>query len=350
MRPARLEGTWAISGTEVGKGPVYGRVVVKQASGTADEFTSETTLIYAQTGERVTRTGQAIVYTGFQWRGRSAVNGVENSDLREVMFVDRDWRTIQGRWFTGAYDEIGFDVRLDRVGGEPRVLGTERMSLRAGATGQSFRVYGVNLPASLQPADIDLGPGIRVTGVSDVTADAARVTVDIASTAVVGPRDVFIAGSRAKGPAVYDSIDAIKVTPTWAMARVGGGAFPKALAQFEARAFDNGPDDRADTPDDVDLGLVPATWSLEEFAATYDDDDVKFVGQIDAKTGLFTPNIDGPNPARRGSRNNIGDVYAVAIYTPEAADGKPAKTLRARAHLLVTVPLYMRWEEPGTGR
>ena len=350
MRPARVEGTWAISGTEVGKGPVYGRVVVKQASGTPDEFTSETTLIYAQTGERVTRTGQAIVYTGFQWRGRSSVNGVENSDLREVMFVDRDWRTIEGRWFTGAYDEIGLDVRLDRVGGEPRVLGTERMSLRAGTTGQSFRVYGVNLPASLQPSDVDFGPGITVTGVNEVTADAARVTVDVASTAVAGPRDVFVAGSRAKGPAVYDSIDAIKVTPAWAMARVGGGAFPKALAQFEARAFDNGPDNRADTADDVDLGLVPVTWSLEEFAATYDDDDVKFVGQIDAKTGLFTPNVDGPNPARRGSRNNIGDVYAVAIYTPEPTEGKPATTLRARAHLLVTVPLYMRWEEPGTGR
>jgi quinohemoprotein amine dehydrogenase len=350
MRPARLEGTWAISGTEVGKGSVYGRMVLKPAAHAPDEFTSDITLIYAQTGERVTRTGQGIVYTGFQWRGRSSVSGVESSDLREVMFVDRDWRTIEGRWFTGGYDEIGLDIRLDRVGTEARVLGSERMALRAGAAGQTFRIYGVNLPAGLQATDIDLGPGITVTGVSDVTPDVASVTVNVDSSALVGPRDIFLAGSRAKGPAVYDSIDAIKVTPTWAMARVGGGVFPKALAQFEARAFDNGPDNRADTPDDIDLGLVPATWSLEEFAATYDDDDVKFVGQMDAKTGLFTPNVDGPNPARRGSRNNIGDVYAVAVYTPEATDGKPAKTLRARAHLLVTVPLYMRWEEPGSGR
>jgi quinohemoprotein amine dehydrogenase len=142
----------------------------------------------------------------------------------------------------------------------------------------------------------------------------------------------------------------LKVTPAWAMARVGGAAFPKALAQFEARAFDNGPDNRPDTPDDIDLGLVPVTWSLEEFAATYDDDDVKFVGTIDAKTGLFTPNVDGPNPARKGSRNNIGDVYAVATYTAEPMTGAAAKTLRARAHLLVTVPLYMVWEEPGAPR
>jgi quinohemoprotein amine dehydrogenase len=349
MRPARLEGTWALSGHELGKGPVYGQVVVKQGS-SPEEFSSETTLIYAQTGKRVVRGGEAIVYTGFQWRGRSSVNGVEDSDLREVMFVDRDWRTIEGRWFTGGYDEIGLDVRLDRIGSEPRVLGTERMSLRAGSSRQSFRLYGANLPATLQPADVDFGPGITVTAVSDVTSDAATVTVDVAPNAAVGPRDVFVSGSRTKGPAVFDSIDAIKVTPTWAMARVGGVAFPKAVAQFEARAFDSGPDNRVDTADDIDLGIVPATWSMEEFAATYDDDDIKYVGQIDAKTGLFTPNVDGPNPQRRGSRNNVGDVYAVATYTPEAVDGKPAKTLRARAHLLVTVPLYMRWEEPGTGR
>jgi quinohemoprotein amine dehydrogenase len=131
------------------------------------------------------------------------------------------------------------------------------------------------------------------------------------------------------------------------MARVGGVRFPKALAQFEARAFDNGADNRPDTPDDIDLGVIDATWSLEEFTATYDDDDIKFVGEIDTKTGLFTPAVDGPNPARKGERNNIGDVYVVATYMPQAADATGgAKPLRARAHLLVTVPLYMRWEPP----
>ena len=231
------------------------------------------------------------------------------------MFVDRDWRTIEGRWFTGAYDEIGLDVRLDRIGNEPRVLGTERTALRVGSTGQSFRIYGANLPSTLQAADIDLGPGITVTGVANVAPDQA--TSPSMSLALRQPACAIcsLPDPAQRAAAIYDSVDALKVTPAWAMARVGGAVFPKALAQFEARAFDNGPDNRPDTPDDIDLGLVPATWSLEEFAATYDDDDVKFVGTIDAKTGLFTPNVDGPNPARRGSRNNIGDVYAVATYT-----------------------------------
>ena len=46
------------------------------------------------------------------------------------------------------------------------------------------------------------------------------------------------------------------------------------------------------------------TWSIEEYTATYDDDDKDFVGSIDAPTGLFTPNLDGPNPKRRNSANN----------------------------------------------
>ena len=360
MRPARLEGTWTVTGSQTGKGPVYGRVQLRAVPNATDEFTTEMALVYARTGERVTRTGQAIVYTGYQWRGRSAPSAApstgdggstaEGDALREVMFVDRDWRTIEGRWFTGSHDEIGLDVKMERVGSEPRVLGAERTALRAGGGPQTFRIYGINLPATLQATAIDLGPGVTVTSVSNVSSDQASITVDVAANAVPGMRDLFLAGSRARGVAIYDSVDAIKVTPAWAMARVGGAVFPKALAQFEARAFDNGPDNRPDTADDIDLGLVPATWSLEEFAATYDDDDVKFVGQIDAKTGLFTPNLDGPNPARRGSRNNVGDVYAVATYVAEPAGGKPGQSLRARGHLLVTVPLYMRWEEPGSSR
>lgn len=351
MRPARLEGSWLVAASETGKGPAYGRVQVKPVPSTTDEFTTEITLVYARTGERVTRTGQAIIYTGFQWRGRSSQGGNDETALREVMVVDRDWRTIEGRWFTGSYDELGLDVRLERVGSEPRVLGTDRTAVRVGATNQTLKLYGANLPPTLQASDVDLGPGVTVERVTGVTPDEATLTINVAATAVPGARDLFVAGaSRSRALAVYDSMDTLKVSPAWAMARVGGAVFPKGLAQFEARAFDSGADGKADTPDDIDLGLVPATWALEEYTAIYGDDDVKFVGAIDAATGRFTPNIDGPNPARQGSRNNIGDVYAVATYTPESTDGKPAKPLRARGHLLVTVPLYMRWEPPGGSR
>ena len=359
VRPVRLDGTWALSGWELGKGAIYGTVTIAVDPASPDEFTTSTTYRVARTGATVTRTGRAIVYTGFQWRGRSTA--AEDASLREVMMIDRDWRRMEGRWFTGGYDELGLDIRLDRVGSETRILGTDRTALKQGAAGQQLKIYGQNIPATLRPADIDLGPGLTVSQIVNAAPDVATVTVDAAATATPGMRDLFVAGaSRQRALAVFDKIDSIKVKPDWAMARVGGVAFPKALAQFEAWAFSNGPDGRADTPDDIELGLVDAQWSMEEFAATYDDDDIKFVGAIDTRTGRFTPNIDGPNPARSGSRNNIGDVWVVARQTADAVGEKPATTLRARAHLLVTVPLYMRFDpsagppepprRPGTGQ
>ena len=348
MRPARLDGTWALNGWELGKGPIYGRVSIAADPSVPDEFTTTMTYRVARTGETVERTGRAIVYTGFQWRGRSTA-AADDSALREVMFIDREWRHMEGRWFTGGYDEIGLDVKLDRVGSDVRVLGTDRTALRQGAAGQELKIYGANLSSSLRPADIDLGAGITVTRVAGVTPDIATVTVDVAANAPTGMRDLFVAGAaRPRALAVFDRVDSIKVKPDWAMARVGGAAFPKALAQFEAWGYSNGPDGRTDTADDIELGLVDVTWSMEEYAATYDDDDVKFVGTLDAKTGRFTPNVDGPNPARSGSRNNIGDVWVVARHNVEAAADKPASTHRARAHLLVTVPLYMRFD-PSAG-
>jgi quinohemoprotein amine dehydrogenase len=360
MRRARLDGTWALSGWELGKGAIYGQVTVAVDPATPDEFTTTATYRVARTGETITRTGRAIVYTGFQWRGRSTT-AAENSAMREVMMIDRDWRHMEGRWFNGGYDELGIDIKLDRVGAETRILGTDRTALRKGAAAQEIKIYGSNLPSTLRAADIDLGPGVTVTRVVNVAADVATIAVEVGSDAAEGMRDLFVAGaSRPRALAVFERVDTIKVKPDWAMARIGGVAFPKALAQFEAWGYSNGPDGRAETPDDIELGLVDAQWSMEEFAATYDDDDIKFVGELDAKTGRFTPNIDGPHPVRAGSRNNIGDVWVVARYAAEAAGDKPAVTHRARAHLLVTVPLYMRFDpsagppepprRPGTGQ
>jgi len=143
---------------------------------------------------------------------------------------------------------------------------------------------------------------------------------------------------------VYDKIDAIKVTPVSGMARVGGIDHPKQFQQFEAIAYHNGADGKPDTKDDLNLGPVDVVWSIEEFTATYDDIDKQYVGTIDDH-GLFTPNVDGPNPKRKGNANNVGDVWVVATFkTPEG------KVLRARAHLLVTVPLYVRYDQPEVTR
>lgn len=348
MRPARLAGRWTLTGWDLGKGAIYGTVTITADPAAADEFTTTISYRVARTGEVVTRSGRSLVYTGYQWRGRSTTSAGADSAMREVMFVDRDWRQIEGRWFTGGYDEVGLDVRLDRVGSEPRVLGTDRVALKQGAAAQELKIYGANFASSLRATDIDLGPGLTVSRVVGVTPDLVTVAVDVAANAGLGARDLFVAGAAKSGAlVVFDRVDTIKVKPEWGMARAGGITFPKMFAQFEAWGFHNGADGKSDTPDDINLGLVDVEWGLEEYTAIYGDEDLKFVGTLDAVTGRFTPNVDGPNPARAGSRNNIGDVWVVAKYAAAAGGGTPAATVRARAHLLVTVPLYMRFDRGG---
>jgi quinohemoprotein amine dehydrogenase len=339
MRAPRVEGAWAVTGYEAGEGPLYGRATVKAGASPA-EFTTEISYTYPRSGRTVTRSGRALIYTGFQWRGRTTVGQDEATSLREVMTVDRDWQTLAGRWFSGSYDERGLDVRLVRIGREPLVSGLDRASLRKGTAAQPVRLFGANLPAAVTPRDVDFGRGVTVTRVVAATADVITVEVEVAADAPVGVHDVFVAGVASRtAVAVYDKVDAVRISPAWNMARVGGVVFPKMFAQFEAIGYSNGLDGKPETKDDLNLGPVDASWTIEEYTATFDDDDRKFVGEIANTTGLFTPALDGPNPARSGNRNNIGDVWVVATHKPAIGE-----TLRGRAHLVVTVPLYMRWD------
>jgi quinohemoprotein amine dehydrogenase len=343
-RSARLDGSWALTGHEVGKGPIYGRVQVTAVPNTPDEFTTETTFTYARSGVQVKRTGRTVVYTGFQWRGRSSTGATDTQPYREVMFVDRDWRGMEGRWFTGGYDEIGMDVQLRRVGNEMTLLGADRSGLKKGGATQTVKIYAMNAPANVQASDVDLGPGVTVTSAS-AAGNVITAAVSVADAAALGPRDIVVAGSVKPGAlVVYDKVDHVRVTPDWNMARVGGVNYPKMFAAFDAWGYMNGPDKKPNTPDDIKIDIVDVTWSMEEYTATLDDDDIKFVGAIDPKTGQFTPNNEGPNENRSGERNNIGDVWVVGTYSGEGAP------IRGRAHLLVAPPVYMRFDASVTSR
>jgi quinohemoprotein amine dehydrogenase len=348
MRPPRLAGRWALSGYQTGRGPVYGIVTIRADAENDEEFTTEARYVYARKGHVVNHAGKAVVYTGFQWRGRASTPDKQET-MREVMAVDRDWRQMTGRWFAGAYDEIGIDVRLERIGQDAIVLGTDTPRLRTGTRTNRVRIDGANFGANPAARDIDFGPGVRVERVVSAAPEAIVVEVDVAPEATVGVRDLFV-GSAFKPAAitVYDKIDSIKVLPAAGLARVGGANFPKQFQQFEAVAFHNGPDGKPDTKDDLNLGLLDVAWSIEEYTATFGDDDKDFVGTIDA-SGMFIPNLDGPNPKRRNNTNNYGDVWVVATYTPEART-PPARPLRARGHLVVTVPIYMKWDQPEVAR
>jgi quinohemoprotein amine dehydrogenase len=343
--PPSLAGRWAVTANVPGKGAAFGEMTVTADPSSADSFTTKTTLTFARTGETMTRTGKGLIYTGYQWRGRGMEAAKPDDPWREVMFVERNRTEMWGRWFTGAYDETGMDVKLARVTGAPIVLGASVLSLKRGIANATLQVFGENLP-TVNANEISLGQGIRITSVSNSGPNSLTLQVSVASDATAGPRDLAVAGAvRPSALTVFDKIDGIQVLPRAGLARIGGIVFPKQLQQFEAMAYANGPDGKPDTADDIPLGLVEVKWTIEEYPATLDDDDVRFVGSIDQR-GLFTPNNDGPNPDRRGNRDNVGDVWVVATYTPEGA----SEPFRARAHLLVTVPLFMKWMELETGQ
>lgn len=340
MRAAPMEGSWELTGHEVGRGALFGRLVVRKVPGTDDEFTTRATYQFASGGAPVVREGRAVVYTGHQWRGRSAQGTAADSAWREVMSVEPGWQEMSGRWFRGGYDEFGIDVTARRLSSAATVSGVVPKALRRGARDVEVTVYGANLARPASPGALDFGPGVTATSIVRASPDAITARVQVDTGARIGARDLFVGGASLRQAVVtYDRVDRIRVLPLSHMARVGGIRFPKQFARFEAIGLSNGPDGRPDTADDLELGTVPVTWSLEEYGVTYKDDDVKYVGRIDA-TGLFTPNVDGPNPARVGERNNIGDVYVVATHQPAGL----ARPLKARSLLIVTVPLYMRWE------
>ena len=343
MRAPKLVGKWAFAAYEPGKGPVYGSVTIKAAAAD-DEFITECDAVYARSGQALKRTGKSIIYTGYQWRGRSRTGPEDKYAMNEVMFVDRDMHEMSGRWFMGAYDEIGMNVNLTRIGNDPVVLGLDRKALRKSVT-STIAIHGINLPPNVGADVIDLGRGVKVTRVVSSTPTLLKAEVEVAADAPIGMRDVFVAGASLSGGAVvYDQVDAIKVKPQAGMARIGGINFPKQYAQFEAIGYSNGPDGKPDTKDDIEIGPVDAVWSMDEYASTFGDDDKEFVGKLD-DNGLFTPNVDGPNPARHNHTNNYGDVWIVATYRPPEGS-KETRQLRGRAHLLVTVPLYIRFDQP----
>jgi len=348
IRPPTLAGRWVVTGSQVGRGRVNGEVTI-QVGKSADEFTTTSKLTYLKDGKTITRSGRSVVYAGYAWRGRAQSSDAGNAvldakDTREVMQVSRDQSEIQGRWFWGSYDEFGIDVTLKRLGSDPVVTGLDRLSLKSGSTGTRVTVLGANFPAGLAMGDVNLGSGVSVKRLVSQSAGQVTVEVDVAKDAILGKRDVVVRGSLAPAAfAVYDKVDYIKVTPDWAMARLGGSPHPKGYQQFDAVAFNRGPDNLPNTADDVNLGPVDAEFSVEEFVSTFGDDDKTFVGGL-SPTGLFTPAGEGPNPDRKFGRDNHGNVWVVAKYTPKDEPG--AKPLVGKSYMIVTIPLYIRWDQP----
>ncbi|HEX4932042.1 MAG TPA: quinohemoprotein amine dehydrogenase subunit alpha, partial [Gemmatimonadaceae bacterium] len=242
MRPAPVEGSWALTGYEVGRGALFGRLTVTKVPGTDDEFTTRATYRFASGGAPVAREGKVVVYTGHQWRGRSGAPGSgPDSSWREVLSIEPGWQEMSGRWYRGGYDEIGIDVSAQRISGGAQVLGVVPRALKRGTRDTEVTVFGANLPRGVAASAIDFGPGVTVTRVVRATPDEVVVRVNVDADARMGSRDLVVAGAALRQAVVaYEKVDRIRVSPNSNMARVGGVRFPKQLARFEALGISYG--------------------------------------------------------------------------------------------------------------
>jgi quinohemoprotein amine dehydrogenase len=350
MRTPRLVGRWLVTAHIPGRGKYYGEMVMEPGSAD-DEFQTRVKLQSVTDSSSITRSGQGLVYAGYSWRGRSkgtspagAAPDDLSKEMREAMWVSPDQLHAEGRWFWGEYQEFGVDVKLQRASADPTLLGVDRTMLKQGSQSNRVRLIGDNLPPQVTPADLEFGAGVTVRRIVSHSPSEVVAEVDVASNAVPGKRDIVFRRSVLESAiAVYDRVDYIKVIPEASLAHLGSDVHPKGYQQFEAIAYQRGADDKLHTADDVELGPIDVTWSVEEYLSVYGDDDKDFVGTL-SSTGLFTPALDGPNPKRKFSRNNYGDVWAVA--TAKNEKDKDGQSLTGRSYLVVTVPTYIKWDQP----
>ena len=322
-----LAGTWRVVGHRPGAGDYQGRMSITRSA--PDEYAVTMEVVY-DGGKKASGQGRAVVYTGFEWRASLDLGG---ESIAQVLALSEDGHELAGRWFLVDSDTLGADLHAVRDGGAPRILSVEPPYLRAGEK-REIAIHGVGLDG-----DVNLGEGVEVVR-REATADTVRVVAHAPPGAAAGSREVAIGAARAAGLfTIYRQLDAVRVEPSYAIARVGGagGAQPPVPVQFDAVGYLAGADGKPGTDDDVRLGTMKASWSVADFNdAAKALNDVKFAGTL-KPGGLFVPAGAGPNPRRPYHTNNAGDLRVRAVV----ADA--GRAVEGDAHLVVSV---QRWRNP----
>jgi quinohemoprotein amine dehydrogenase len=322
-----LSGSWRIVGRRAGYGSYEGRQEMRKSG--KDRYAVTVSLRFAD-GTTRTGSGDAILYTGYEWRARLSLGGEE---ILQVMAVSEDGNEISGRWFNEAQDVLGGNQLAVRGSSKPRVLAVEPGYIRQGER-KVVSISGVNL--SGKP---DLGDGVRVVEMVSADRNSVVVEVQAGGKAATGSRNVSVGDAGLEeGLVVYDQLGSLRVEPAETIARVGGGGgpIPAVPAQFEAVGYMNGPDGQAGTDDDVRIGVMPATWRADNF-----DDlaarmkDAAFAGNMDAEMGLFAPATAGPNPLRPYGTNNLGNLSITATVEDDG------RKVEGQGHLFVTVQRFV---------
>ncbi|HJZ98716.1 MAG TPA: hypothetical protein VKE70_19540, partial [Candidatus Solibacter sp.] len=139
MRAPKIAGRWLVSAYIIGRGKYYGEMTIEPGVA-EDEFVTKVNLKSIRGGPSLSQTGTGLVYAGYSWRGRGKPAGMPagtspndlSHEMRQVMWIAPDQLSAEGRWFWGAYDEFGFDVKMERASDGPMLITADRTSLKAG--------------------------------------------------------------------------------------------------------------------------------------------------------------------------------------------------------------------------
>ncbi|QLL16615.1 quinohemoprotein amine dehydrogenase subunit alpha [Pseudomonas chlororaphis] len=315
-----LAGDWSFSGHLPGKGELAG-VMSVSADGN-DSFKVSVKGQYAD-GSPFNGEGSAILYSGYEWRGNVSIDGVS---MRQVFAAKGN--ELQGRMFEAEHDERGLDFVAAKQGSS-RLLAVQPGYLKAGGETE------VTLIGSGLTGKPSFGKGVEVLEVIEQSPQRIKLKLKAAANAQPGLRNVTVGTLKGPTLSVYSTIAEVKVVPEFSVARVGdgGGSTPKVQGRFDAEAWGKGDDGKP-----YRIGVFPAQWKVEAFdERAKEDEDVKFAGQMQADSGVFIPGDAGPNPQRKMSTNNAGNLKVIA------AVDDAGKSLTGEGHLIVTV---QRWNNP----
>lgn len=318
-----MAGVWRMVGLLPGQGAMDG--VMRVTALGDDKYQTDYSLVFPD-GVTLNGTGKSIVHSGYEWRGAATVDGKK---YRQIWAASKDGNSMTGRFFSKEHFEEGMKITAWRKTAKNGIMSIVPSALKVGEETEII-ISGVNLSGDVS---ID---GAEVS-VSHAAAD--RIVIVAKADGTTEGQVKLAVGEAVSTQTIYTRVDYLKVTPEYGISRVGGGGgpIPKVMAQFEAVGYSFGPDGLGNTDDDLRLGMVPVSWTVDNFsAAAAEMQDAKYAGHITAR-GTFIPAVAGPNPDRKYGTNNAGDLKVIATYT----DG--ARILTAQAHLIATV---QRWNNP----
>ncbi len=325
-----LQGKWVLSGHMPGKGYFTAKMNVSQNK--ADYYSLTVNGTY-NNGEAFTGKGSSVVYTGYEWRGKINFGDIS---LHQTLAANADGSTLIGRFYQKDQEAIGADIHAIKDSTDTQLLSIYPSHIKKGETA-TLTITGTGLNGIPTFSN-----GITVEKVIKNNSNQIVLVASAQADTSTGYSTVSLGKSSLSNKlAVYNSVQSIAITPNYGLARVGGngGSTSNLNVAFRALGVDFGEDGQPDTDDDINLGYISdVSWHVvprDDIAE--EDQDVKFAGSIDKDTGIFIPAPAGPNPERKRSTNNAGNLNVVATYAQHN------QLLTAQARLLVTV---QRWNNP----